>query len=65
MVDAIRISEQMRGDGVKKLEKCELKNIKIAKKILIAKKNINKGEKFSLSNLTTKRPGTGISASFF
>jgi len=65
MVEEIRTLEKMRGNGIKKLEKCESKNIKIARKSLVAKKKIKKNEIFTLSNLTTKRPGTGKSASLF
>jgi len=61
MVQNIRNFEIMLGDGVKKVEKCERKNINIARKSIIAKKNIGKGEKFSKKNLTTKRPGNGLS----
>ena len=39
----------------------ERKNIPIVRKSIVAKRNIKKGEKFSEENLTTKRPGTGIS----
>ena len=31
------------------------------RKSLVARKDIRKGERFSTSNLTTKRPATGIS----
>ncbi len=61
MVKNIRNYEIMIGDGVKKIEKCEKKNIKIARKSIIAKNYIKKGEKFSKNNLTTKRPGYGLS----
>ena len=39
----------------------ELKNIPIARKSLIATKNIKKGEIFTEDNMTVKRPGTGVS----
>ena len=51
----------MSGNGIKKLELCERKNIKIARKSIVAKSKIKKGEKFNYKNLTTKRPGDGIS----
>ena len=37
------------------------KNIKIVRKSIVAKYNIRKGEKFSIENLSFKRPGFGIS----
>ena len=61
MVAAIRNIEKAMGDGVKKPSPSEAKNIPIARKSIVAKKCINKGEIFSEENLTVKRPGTGIS----
>ena len=65
MVKLIRRTEIMLGDGRKKIEKCELNTIKLARKSLVAKRNISKNEKFTIENLTTKRPGTGLSANLF
>ena len=61
MVSAIRNIEKAIGDGVKKPSQSESKNIPIARKSIVAKKPIKKGERFSENNLTVKRPGTGIS----
>ena len=61
MVTAIRNIEKSIGDGVKNPSLSEAKNIPIARKSIVAKKPIKKGERFSKSNLTVKRPGTGIS----
>ena len=61
MVAAIRNIEKAMGDGVKKPSHSEIKNIPIARKSIVAKKIIKKGERFSEENLTVKRPGTGIS----
>ena len=61
MVAAIRNIEKAIGDGVKKPSPSEIKNIPIARKSIVAKKHIKKGEYFSEDNLTVKRPGTGIS----
>ncbi len=61
MVEYLRIFEVMNGDGQIKIQKCELKNINIARKSIVAKKFIKKNEKFSYLNLTTKRPGNGLS----
>ena len=65
MVSSIRKFEKMIGDGVKKLQNCEKENLKIARKSIIANKNISKGESFTLENLTLKRPATGVSSKFF
>ena len=61
MVAAIRNIEKAKGDGIKKPSESERKNIPIARKSIVAKKPIRKGELFSEENLTVKRPGTGIS----
>jgi N,N'-diacetyllegionaminate synthase len=61
MVAAIRNIEKAMGDGVKKPSKSEMKNILIARKSIVAKKPIRKGESFTEDNLTVKRPGSGIS----
>ncbi len=61
MVRAIRHIELATGDGKKKPSESEKKNIGIVRKSIVAKCDIRKGEKFTEENLTTKRPGTGIS----
>jgi sialic acid synthase SpsE len=61
MVSCIRNIEMALGDGIKKPSASEKKNIKIARRSIVAKKRISKGEVFSSDNLTVKRPGTGIS----
>lgn len=61
MVKAIRNIELALGDGEKNPSESEKKNIDIARKSIVAKCDITKGEKFNENNLTTKRPGVGIS----
>lgn len=61
LVRAIRNVEQAMGDGVKRPAWAELKNIAIARKSIVAKVRIKRGELLTASNLTVKRPGTGIS----
>ncbi|WDN89414.1 N,N'-diacetyllegionaminate synthase [Desulfosarcina sp. BuS5] len=61
MVCAIRNIEKALGAGIKKPSPSELKNKPIARKSIVAAKNIHKGESFTEENLTVKRPGTGIS----
>lgn len=61
MVESIRNIEKALGHGIKKVTKSEAKNLIIARKSIVAKKNIKKGEKFSEDNLAVKRPGTGMS----
>ena len=61
LVDGIRILEQALGSEEKKVTKSEAKNISIARKSIIAACDIKKGDIFTEKNITTKRPGTGIS----
>ncbi|GIU70258.1 MAG: N,N'-diacetyllegionaminic acid synthase [Candidatus Woesearchaeota archaeon] len=62
MIKAIRNIEKALGNGIKKPSKSELKNIDIARKYLVAKRDIKKGEILSVENLTVKRIGKkGIS----
>ena len=61
MVKKIRFVEQILGDGKKIPKHSELKNLKIVRKSIVAKSVILKGQKFTEKNITTKRPGTGIS----
>jgi N,N'-diacetyllegionaminate synthase len=61
MVNAIRNIESARGDGVKRPSNSEAKNITAARKSLVAAKPIFRGEVFTPENVTTKRPGNGIS----
>lgn len=61
MVMAIRNVEKAFGNGVKEPQEAEKKNIDIARKSIVAKCNIKKGEILTEENLTVKRPGNGIS----
>lgn len=61
MVKSIRRVEEMLGTGVKEPTPSERKNIEIARKSILAKTAIRKGEIFTEDNLTVKRPGSGIS----
>jgi len=60
MVSAIRNIEQALGDGIKMPSKSETSNMAVARKSIIAVKNIKAGEILAEENITTKRPGTGI-----
>ena len=61
MVTAIRNIEDALGDGLKRPSPSEFKNITVARKSIVAASSIVAGEIFTSSNLTVKRPGTGIS----
>ena len=62
MVSAIRnIEKAVGGDGTKHVSESEKKNIAIARKSIVAARDIKAGEVFTEENLTVKRPGSGIS----
>lgn len=61
MVRSIRNVEKAFGDGKKEPSASERKNIDIARKSIVAARNIKRGETFTEDNLAAKRPGNGIS----
>ena len=61
LVKKIRNAEKIFGNGNKIIQKCEIKNVNLVRKYMVAKKNIKKNEKFTLKNLTAKRSSKGIS----
>ena len=61
MVKSIRNIEKAIGNGKKEVSESEKKNISIARKSIVAARNIKKGEIFTEENITVKRPGTGLS----
>ena len=63
LVKGIRSIESTLGNNIKKPYSAELKNLKFIRKFIVAKKKIQKGEKFTDKNITTKRAIVGISAS--
>lgn len=61
MVSAIRQVEKAIGSRVKTPTVSEVKNKAVARKSLVAARDINEGEVFSPENMTIKRPGDGMS----
>ncbi|MDY6356554.1 MAG: N-acetylneuraminate synthase [Catonella sp.] len=61
MVESIRNVEAALGDGIKETSDSERGNIAIVRKSIVAKCDIKRGDIFTEENITTKRPGTGIS----
>lgn len=61
MVSAIRNIEKAMGDGIKRPTPSELKNMPMARKSIVASRQIKAGEEFTPENITSKRPATGIS----
>ena len=61
MVEAIRHIEMATGDGIKEPSLSEKANKAVARKSIVAARNIKQGEILTEENLTVKRPGSGIS----
>ena len=61
MVCSIRNIEIGLGDGIKKRTESEKKNYSAARKSIVARQGIKKGEILCENNITIKRPGNGIS----
>jgi N,N'-diacetyllegionaminate synthase len=61
MVVAIRNVEKALGSRENHVTGSEYKNMDIARKSIVAAKDIKKGDSFTADNITVKRPGNGIS----
>lgn len=62
LVKAVRNVEKSLGSFEKKPSESEIKNIAIARKSIVAARDIKEGEILTEENITTKRPGNGVSA---
>lgn len=60
MVDTVRNIEVALGTGVKTAAPSEVANINVARKSIVAARDIKCGETFTEENITVKRPGGGI-----
>ncbi len=60
MVASIRNIELALGSSIKKASPSEIPNMEVARKSIVASRDIKIGEVFSESNLTVKRPATGM-----
>ena len=65
MINFIKNIDRVLGSGKILMSKTEKENILKAKKFLVAKGKIKKGDKFSQNNLSSKRTGNGIHANKF
>ena len=61
MVQAINRVSVILGSNHKIISNSEKRNLKISRKSIVAIQKINIGDKFTEKNISTKRPGTGIS----
>lgn len=61
MIKSVRNVVTALGNGEKVLQESEAKNRDVARKSIVAACGIKKGDIFTTDNITTKRPGSGIS----
>lgn len=60
MVNAIRRVESALGDGIKRPALCELPNMAVARKSVVANCNLPAGHRLSSDDLDIRRPGDGL-----
>jgi N,N'-diacetyllegionaminate synthase len=65
MVEQINRASIILGNPEKRLLECEKKYIMMVRKSLVAIRDINKGEKISVADITVKRPGNGLAPKYF
>jgi N-acetylneuraminate synthase len=65
MIKSIRQVELALGSPRKFAARSELSNLPVARKSLVARKNVQKGEIFTEDNLGIKRPGGGVNPIFY
>lgn len=65
MVSAIRNIEKAVGSPEKRVSPSERANIEVARKSIVAARDIAAGEIFTEENITVKRPGNGLSPMFW
>ncbi len=61
MIKDIRETELALGSSKKVITKSESENRSVIRKSLVARNQIYKGQKFTIKNIVSKRPGSGIS----
>ncbi|KEH98043.1 N-acetylneuraminate synthase [Clostridium massiliodielmoense] len=65
MVSEIRKVNIALGSGIKTFTNSEIDTIKVARKSIVASKNIKKGEIITEKHLDYKRPGTGLAPKYY
>lgn len=60
LVQRVRLVESALGDGIKRPAPCELPNRLLVRRSLVATRPLGPGTRLAASDLTAKRPGTGI-----
>ena len=65
MVISIRNIEKAMGDGIKTPRPSEIKMSQIARKSIVATKNIKQGRLITANDISVKRPGGGLSPKYY
>jgi N-acetylneuraminate synthase len=65
LIAHIRDVERALGSGEKEIQPCELENLAVARRSLVARHAISSGETFSSLNVAAKRPAGGLSPMAF
>lgn len=65
LVETVRGVEAALGDGIKRPMPCEIPNKPRMQKSLVARRKINAGDNITADDLACKRPGSGLSPSWF
>ncbi|MEE8423544.1 MAG: N-acetylneuraminate synthase [Thermodesulfobacteriota bacterium] len=60
MVKAIRNTEKIMGDGIKKPSPSEMDNMRVVRKSIVTTRDVKKGEILREEDIAVKRPGNGI-----
>jgi len=64
MVAAIRNVEMALGNGIKAPAPCELPNLPVARKSVVAARSLAAGHTLAIGDLDVKRPGSGVAPKF-
>jgi len=55
------VEKCLEGSGIKEIQESEKRNLPVARRSIVARKDLKKGETFSIDNIIPKRPGVGVS----
>lgn len=65
LVKGVRIANQALGSPIKQPQPCEIKNLPLIRKSVVAKNNLRKGTKIQKNMLAIKRPSGGIEPKYY
>lgn len=65
MIEGIRNVEISLGSGIKIFSESEISTMQVARKSIVACRDIKKGERIGLEDLEYKRPGNGLSPKYY